>query len=193
MPSPAQSLHSRPPLTWAGVARRIRVPLSFVFGGLYCWLAHPTWLALIVGSAIVAVGLALRAAASGHIRKDRELTTTGPYAYTRNPLYLGSLLMGLGFAVASRSLWVLALLVLLGIAIYWPLVRAEERYLRANFAGFDEYARRVPRLLPRFTAAQAGGAFSGELYRRHREWQAAIGALAVAAFLIAKILWLQGR
>ncbi len=181
-------------LTWARIARRIRVPLSFLLGVLYCWLAQPTWLTLTVGFAVVALGLAIRAAASGHIRKDRELTTTGPYAYTRNPLYLGSLLMGLGFAIASRRLGVLGWLIVRGVAIYWPLVRAEERYLRANFAGFDEYARRVPRLLPRFTAATgSGGGFSAQLYRRHREWQAPLGALVVAAILIAKIIWLQHR
>ena len=179
------------PMTWARIARRIRVPLSFGLAVLYCWLAQPTWLALIAGFAIVAVGLAIRAAASGHIRKDRELTTTGPYAYTRNPLYLGSLLMGLGFAVASRSWWVLGLLVALGIAIYWPLVRAEENYLREHFQGFDDYARRVPRMFPRFSApeAVAGGGFSMRLYRRHREWQAPLGALIVATILIAKIIW----
>jgi len=186
--------NGRPGLSWARIARRIRVPLSFVVGVLYCWLAQPSWLALAIGLAVVALGLALRAAASGHIRKDRELSMTGPYAYTRNPLYLGSLLIGIGFAIASRSLWVVLALMVLLAAIYWPLIGAEEQYLRSRFPDFESYARRVPRLLPRFgVGAPASAGFSRDLYRQHREYQAVIGALVVTAILVVKIVWLQGR
>jgi protein-S-isoprenylcysteine O-methyltransferase Ste14 len=180
-------------VTWARIARRIRVPLSFVFAIAYVWLAIPTWLSLAVGMPIVAVGLALRAAAAGHVRKDRELTTSGPYAYTRNPLYLGSLIIGVGFAIAARSIWILIALLVLLLAIYWPLILAEERYLRANFSGYDEYAMRVPRLLPvlgrtRNQKLETGNAFSRELYIRHREYRAILGAVVVCAILILKIL-----
>ena len=91
--------------TWAKIARRIRVPLSFAFAILYFWLAQPTVISMLVGGAIVIPGLLVRALASGHVQKNEQLATTGPYAYTRNPLYLGSLILALGFAFAARSWW----------------------------------------------------------------------------------------
>src|ERR1700751_5187443 len=87
---------------WSRIARRIRVPLGFVSAVLYFWLARPTWRFLVFGSVLIVLGLVIRALASGHVRKNEALATTGPYAYTRNPLYLGSLLIGIGFAVAAR-------------------------------------------------------------------------------------------
>ena len=164
------------------------MPLGFVFAVVYLWLAQPNWISLIAGVAVVALGLALRAAAAGHVKKDEELTTTGPYAYTRNPLYLGSLLIAVGFAIASRSLWVALIVIALLAGIYWPVIRSEEEYLRARFPGFDDYAHRVPRLLPRFSAGPAAGNFSPVLYRKHREYNALIGALAMIGALIAKII-----
>ncbi len=88
---------------WSKIARRIRVPLGFVFAVLYFWLAKPTWRFIALGAILIIPGLLIRALASGHVRKNEALATSGPYAYTRNPLYLGSLLMGIGFAVAARS------------------------------------------------------------------------------------------
>jgi protein-S-isoprenylcysteine O-methyltransferase Ste14 len=181
--------------SWSRVARRIRVPLGFAFAVLYLWLARPTWLSMAAGAAVIICGLALRAAASGHVRKNAELTTTGPYAYTRNPLYLGSLLIAVGFAIAARSLWVVIAIVVLFFAIYLPVIRSEEDYLRATFPGFDDYARAVPRLIPRTiprtsrAADPAGGRFSPELYRKHREYNALIGAAALMLALAAKIIW----
>jgi protein-S-isoprenylcysteine O-methyltransferase Ste14 len=175
--------------SWARIARRIRVPVGFVFAAVYLWLAHPTWLSLIAGVAVAALGLALRAAAAGHVKKNTELTTTGPYAYTRNPLYLGSLLIAVGFAIASRSLWIALILIVLLAGIYWPVIRSEEEYLRAHFPEFEEYARRVPRLIPRLRAATAAaGAFSPALYRKHREYNALLGSLAMTVALICKII-----
>src|ERR687886_7025 len=91
--------------SWSRIARRIRVPLGFAFAALYLWLAHPTWLSLGLGAVIAAPGVAIRALAAGHVRKNAEITTTGPYAYTRNPLYLGSILIAIGFAVAAMNWW----------------------------------------------------------------------------------------
>ena len=176
--------------SWSRIARRIRVPLGFLFAAAYLWLAQPTWTSLTLGAAIAAAGLALRALASGHVRKDSELTTTGPYAYTRNPLYLGSTIMGVGFAVAARSLWVLIALALLFAFIYVPVIRSEEAYLRAHFAQYGDYARRVPVFLPRLRAETgAGGGFSRQLYMQHREYQALLGWAAMVAALAAKLLW----
>ena len=90
--------------SWGQIARRIRVPLGFIFAIFYLWRARPTWESLLVGAAICVPGLGLRALASGHVQKNTCLTTSGPYAFTRNPLYLGSLVLAGGFAVAGTLL-----------------------------------------------------------------------------------------
>ena len=148
-------------------------------------------------------GLVLRAAASGTVKKNRELAVTGPYAYTRNPLYLGSMMIAAGFAVALLS-WPLALLLAAGFAIiYIPVIASEERFLHDTFPGFEDYCQRVPRLIPRLTPAKAqsseadvldveaadasSGGFSFALYRKHREYNAAIGA----ALLYLSLLYLR--
>ena len=177
---------------WSRVARRIRVPLGFAFALLYFWLARPTWRSIAAGAVLIVPGLLIRALASGHVQKNEALTTSGPYAYTRNPLYLGSLLIGIGFALAARSWWVGGLLVAMFFAIYVPVIRGEERFLREKFPEFDEYARRVPRILPRITPAPSTpddpGGFSIELYLKHREWNALLGAVGIVAVLIFRIL-----
>lgn len=192
---------------WQKVARRIRVPLGFVTAAVFLVevaqnAPHPA--AIAWSLALVLPGLALRAAASGTVKKNRELTVTGPYAYTRNPLYLGSALIAAGFALALLS-WPVALLVLSGFAaIYIPVIASEERFLRATFAGFEDYCRRVPRFIPRCTAARftgeadaapgsagvtgdTAGGFSFALYLKHREYNAAIGA----ALLYLSLLYLR--
>ncbi len=177
--------------TWSRIAQRIRVPLGFLFAAVYIWLAHPTWYFIALGCVIAAPGIWLRAIAAGFVKKNRELTTTGPYAHTRNPLYLGSVIIALGFGVASRNIWVAVLIVLLFFAIYLPVIRSEEKYLAGMFPDFDEYKKSVPRLFPRLTAAgRAGrGAFSKELYLRHREYNALVGSAAMMLALALKILW----
>jgi protein-S-isoprenylcysteine O-methyltransferase Ste14 len=184
---------------WHRIARRIRVPLGFALAALFLWLARPTPLSLALSLLLVVPGLLLRGFASGHVKKNAELTTTGPYAYTRNPLYLGSILIAVGFALAARSFWIALVLVALYLAIYLPVIRTEEQYLRSAFAGFDHYAAQVPRLVPRLIrrrvlpqAAQAEpGAFSPALYRKHREYNALIGAVSMYAALILKLVLLQ--
>jgi hypothetical protein len=138
----------------------------------------------------------VRAAASGHIRKNRELATTGPYAYTRNPLYLGSILIAAGFVLAARNPWIAGAALLMFIVIYLPVIKAEEAYLRSAFPGYADYAAHVPRLLPRpvawrppgAVAAEADPGFSPELYRRHREYQAALGSVLMLGALILKMI-----
>jgi protein-S-isoprenylcysteine O-methyltransferase Ste14 len=184
-------LASAQPSGWSRIARRIRVPLGFVFAVLYFWLARPAWTSIALGAAIAAIGIAIRAAAAGHVKKNRELTTTGPYAYTRNPLYLGSMIIAFGFGIASRNWWVAVAIVVLFLAIYLPVIRSEEAFLRSEFAGFDEYCSKVPRLFPRVRAAgvTAKGAFSRELYLRHREYNAIIGAITMIAALAVKLVF----
>ena len=182
-------------LNWSKTARRIRVPLGFVFAVLYFWLARPTWRSIALGAAVIVPGLLVRALASGHVRKNEALATSGPYAYTRNPLYLGSLLIGVGFAIAARSWWVGVVLVVMFFTIYLPVIKSEEAFLREKFPEFEDYARQVPQMLPRIMPAhsEAGGApFSLGLYLKHREYNALIGALAMLAALVAKILLVKG-
>ena len=181
-------------LDWQRVARRIRIPLGFAFAVVYFWFARPTWTGIAAGATIATLGLWLRAFASGYVRKASELTTTGPYAYTRNPLYLGSVIIGAGFAVAARNWWLAAGLAAMFLVIYIPTIGFEERFLRGQFgAAFDAYCARVPRLLPRLHAEKPAtpGAFSGELYRKHREYNAAAGTVVMFAALAAKLVWLS--
>ncbi len=175
---------------WSRVARRIRVPMGFVFAVLYFWLARPAWRWLALGAVLIVPGLLIRALASGHVCKNEVLATSGPYAYTRNPLYLGSLLIGIGFAVAARSWWVGVALVVMFFAIYLPVIRGEEKFLREKFPEFEEYARRVPRMFPRITAysRESSGGFSFELYLKHREYNAALGGVAMAAALVLEMI-----
>ena len=142
---------------WQKIARRIRVPLGFVFAAVFLWLARPTWWSMLGSLALVLPGLWLRGYAAGYVRKNAELTTTGPYAYTRNPLYLGSMMIAVGFAAASGR-WVIPIVLgALFLAIYLPTIFSEEEFLRRSFAGFEAYMAKVPRLLPRLTPARMGG------------------------------------
>jgi protein-S-isoprenylcysteine O-methyltransferase Ste14 len=176
---------------WSKIARRIRVPLGFALVVFYFWLARPTWRALLLGLIGILPGLLIRALASGYVRKNEALATSGPYVYTRNPLYLGSLLIGVGFAIAARSWWIGGALVLMFLVIYVPVIRDEEAFLRQRFPEFEEYARRVPRIVPRLTGqsrldGEAAPRFSPELYMKHREYNALLGAVAMIGGLIIR-------
>jgi protein-S-isoprenylcysteine O-methyltransferase Ste14 len=172
-------------------ATRWRVPLGFLLAVAYLVFCRPTEKILIVGGVVAAAGLALRAYAAGHLTKNRQLTMSGPYACTRNPLYLGSALIGAGFAMAGGS-WVLALAgAILFAAIYWPVIRREEEHLRGEFGEvYDEYAQRVPLFLPRFRRPAGGEKFRWKQYRKNHEQEAFLGYLAVMIFLVCKI-WLR--
>ncbi|HVZ59246.1 MAG TPA: isoprenylcysteine carboxylmethyltransferase family protein [Terriglobales bacterium] len=177
---------------WSHIARRVRVPMGFVTAALYIWLARPTGPSISMGAAVALLGVGLRALASGHITKNSALTTTGPYAATRNPLYLGSIIIAIGFAIAARSLWVPAVLAALFLVIYLPVIRSEEAFLRSAFIEFDDYSRRVPRFLPRLAALpRVAEGFSSERYWRHREYNAFLGTAAMLAVLIVKLLVLR--
>jgi protein-S-isoprenylcysteine O-methyltransferase Ste14 len=186
--------------SWSRIAIHIRVPLGFIFAAAYLWFAHPTWSWIVGGAVLVVAGLAVRATAAGHIRKNEELATTGPYAYTRNPLYLGSVLIAAGFVVASRNPWIALAAVAMFVAIYIPQIKVEETYLRSAFPNYSDYAAHVPRLLPRLSpyggqrAASSDAPaprFSRELYRKHREYQAALGSVLMIGALILKMVLVQ--
>lgn len=183
---------------WQKIARRARVPLGFVVAAVFLIFARPSWRTMAWSLALTVPGLWLRGYAAGYVKKNAELTRTGPYAYTRNPLYLGSMTLAFGFAVAAGRWWLALLLVGMFLLIYWPTILSEESFLRSTFPAFEEYARRVPRLLPRLTPARLGtteggiGRFSGERYLHHREYNASIGAAALYAALILRMLVFRG-
>jgi protein-S-isoprenylcysteine O-methyltransferase Ste14 len=183
----------KPPVAWNQIARRIRVPLGFAFAAFYLWRARPTYMSLLIGALIALPGIFIRAMASGHVEKNRVLTVTGPYAFVRNPLYLGSIVIGIGFGVAARDIWVFLAIILLFFAIYRPVIRSEEEFLRSRFREYDDYARCVPSLLPHtLLFRQITNGFSCELYCKHREYNSLLGAGGMLAALVVKILWFPG-
>ena len=182
---------------WRRVAKRIRVPLGFAFSAVFLLLARPTRRSLGGSLLVVLPGLALRGYASGYVKKNAELTVSGPYAYTRNPLYLGSMLIAFGFAAGARSRLSAILLTALFAVIYVPVIQGEEQYLREHFAEFEDYARRVPRLLPwrlpEWSVAHMPGRFGAALYLKHREYNASMGVAALYCTLILRLSLAPGR
>ena len=171
--------------------QRFRVPLGFACGALVIALARPTPTLLVVGGLIAFVGLLLRAWAAGHIRKNQVLAVTGPYAHTRNPLYLGSFLLGLGFTIAAGQPIVAVLFAALLLGIYLPVMRVEARTLAEMFGEqYQSYADAVPLFLPRLKAYRGAlctvGKFDAALYMRYREYRAALGLVAAWG-----VLWLK--
>ena len=187
----AKSLTARRGGTWF---QRWRVPLGFLIAPIFVLLAKPRPWTLAIGGAIALAGVALRAWASGHLRKNDALAATGPYAYTRNPLYLGSFLIGIGFTLAAAR-WELAVLfAVLFLGIYVPVMRVESVTLEQLFGHkYRRYAQAVPMFLPRVTRyhAAADAGFDVTLYKRYREYQAALGFVAAFAILVAKAIWFR--
>lgn len=179
------------PKSYSQFAARIRVPSGFFLGGIYLIFAQPTRELLIAGAAVAFAGLLLRAASAGFLEKNQKLAASGPYRYLRNPLYLGSLLAGLGFAIAGGRWWFFLLLGFVEAAVYWPVIRQEEAHLRKLFPGeFDVYARSVPMLLPRLLPHRKiqapRGCFRWDLYWRNREYQALLAYIVIILFLLVK-------
>ena len=168
---------------------RVRAGYPVGIAAFYFARPQPKW--LFGGVALAAIGLLLRGYAAGHLRKHQQLATSGPYAYTRNPLYLGSVLLAAGFCVASDSVSSTALLAAYLIVFYPVVIRREQTELRSLYGNaFDEYASRVPPFWPRmFPAKSSGEHFSWALYRQNREYEAAIGLAVAMAILWATMLW----
>lgn len=181
----------RPPLfpkPYADTVQRLRVPSGFLLAAAFAWLAAPTPLSLAASLPLCAAGLALRAWAAGHLRKNERLTTSGPYSWLRNPLYLGTLLMAAGATVAAARPSLALLVAAIFFLVYQPVMEQEEQHLRSLFPEFDEYASRVPQLLPKPPASPHPTPFSWAQYRHNREQKALYGLLMVFAFLLARML-----
>ncbi|MGH9774610.1 MAG: methyltransferase family protein [Candidatus Acidiferrales bacterium] len=172
---------------WSRWRVRLGYPLALVF----LVLAAPTRTSLLAGGAIAALGLLIRGAAAGHLKKGQALATFGPYAYTRNPLYLGSSFLAAGFIVAAWSPVAAALVAVYFVFFYWAVMKREEADLLAGYGKqFEEYARRVPLFFPALRPAKSGSVasqgFSWVQYRRNREYQALLGACVGIV-----LLWLR--
>jgi protein-S-isoprenylcysteine O-methyltransferase Ste14 len=177
------------PKPYADRVARLRVPGGFVLLAAFLWLAHPSAESLLWGLPVSLAGLGLRAWAAGHLAKNQELATGGPYGYIRNPLYAGTLLVAAGLALAGRS-WTLAG-IFAGVfgLIYLPVIQLEEQHLRSLFPAFAEYCAQVPLLIPRGRRMLSQRRFRWALYRRNEEYQALWGWLAAVAWL----LWRAAR
>ncbi len=169
--------------SWSRAAARLRVISGFLLVAIYAWFAEPTPVSLAYGLPIALGGLLLRGWAAGHLAKNERLVTSGPYAWVRNPLYLGTALVAAGLALAERRWEPAALFAALFLLVYLPVMEAEERHLRRLFPAYAEYAARVPMLWPRRCPTSAES-FRWHLYRKNEEYQALLGFLLGAAWFI---------
>lgn len=170
---------------------RWRVPVGYPVGIAAFWFARPQMKWLLCGVGIAICGLLVRGYAAGHLRKHKQLATSGPYAFTRNPLYLGSVLLAAGFSVASHS-WISTLLLAAYLAIFYPVViqREQGELERQYGAAFVEYMSQVPVFWPRLSPAMASTErFSWPLYRQNREYEAAVGLVVAMAILWVLMVW----
>lgn len=177
-------------LAYRAWAARWRVPLGFAAAVVYLVFSQPTARSLVIGGAFALAGLFVRGFSAGHLEKNQSLAVSGPYAYTRNPLYLGSAVMGAGFTMASHS-WLIALVfVALFLLIYWPVIRREEAFLREAFGeSYRRYALETPLFFPRAARALPSPEhFRWRRYRRNREYEAALGYAGVVIFLLLKMM-----
>jgi protein-S-isoprenylcysteine O-methyltransferase Ste14 len=174
---------------------RWRVRIGYVVAAIYWLLAAPTSQSILIGAVVASLGLWIRGLASGHLRKDESLATTGPYGLTRNPLYFGSAFLAAGFVMAGHS-WAAGVIVTAYFAVfYYAVMRSEERDVRERFGvAFDEYASRVPLFVPRFPRpgqrAHPQTKFSWLQYRRNREYQALLGTIGGLAALWLR-MWIR--
>jgi protein-S-isoprenylcysteine O-methyltransferase Ste14 len=171
------------------------VPLGFLCAALFILFARPRPATLAAGAALSLVGVLVRAWASGHIRKNDALAVSGPYAYTRNPLYLGSFILGLGFTIGAGRWWLGILFAALFLGIYLPVMRVESATLAQLFGdNYRVYSEEVPLFLPRVTPYRSSDArvtFDGSLYLRYREYRAALGLLIAWGVLVFKAYYLR--
>jgi protein-S-isoprenylcysteine O-methyltransferase Ste14 len=172
------------PKPYADFVARLRVPAGFLLVAAFAWFADPSWRSLAFGVPISLAGLALRAWAAGHLAKNQQLAISGPYAYTRNPLYLGTLIVAMGLAIACRSLGLALLFAVVFVLIYLPAIMLEEQHLRELFPEYPMYASKVCLLFPGRRGSSGSERFRWSLYLKNREYEAAFGFLAGLLWLI---------
>jgi protein-S-isoprenylcysteine O-methyltransferase Ste14 len=182
-----------PELKFRDLLYRWRVRSALVFLAAVLALARPTPAWMAAGGAFALLGLGVRAWASGHIRKEKTLAVTGPYRYSRNPLYLGNFILGLGIALATNSLWAGGIF-LAYFALFYPSIILEERERMGRLfpSEYETYRRHVPLFFPTLSPARpkGQGRWSFALYRKNGEYRALIGAGVVWALFLAR--WMLG-
>lgn len=170
-------------------ASKYRVPLSFVVSVGIMLVAKPTFLSFLAGLPIALVGISLRTWSSGYIRKNKELAIAGPFAFTRNPLYLGNLMIGLGFTVMVNRLWLVGFFLLFFGIVYRALILEEETALKAKFGeSYLDYLIKVPRFFPKRSGSLVQGEFKWELVMKHQEYYAWLGTLLGMAWMLWRLL-----
>ena len=176
------------PKRYADTVARLRVPSGFLLVAAFGWFSRPSADSLWIGIPASLAGLALRAWAAGCLAKNRELATTGPYAWMRNPLYVGTLLVACGLCIASRSTGLSVLFGAVFLFIYLPVIELEEQHLREIFPEYDAYAQRVPALIPKIPTSRGkkSNPFQIGLYLNNQEYQASAGFIAGVLFLLWK-------
>ncbi|MCC6294247.1 MAG: isoprenylcysteine carboxylmethyltransferase family protein [Bryobacterales bacterium] len=176
------------PKHYADVVQRLRVPAGFALLATFLLTAGPSPLTFALGAPVSALGLLLRSWAAGHLAKNESLATSGPYALTRNPLYLGTLITALGLCLAGASPWLALLLLAIFVLVYYPVMELEEQHLRNLFPDYAAYADSVPLLFPLRAPRGPLGGFHWRQWRRNQEYKALLGFLAALLYL----LWLLG-
>jgi protein-S-isoprenylcysteine O-methyltransferase Ste14 len=177
------------PKPYSDRVAKLRVPGGFVLVAAFAWFSQPSPASLGYGIPISLLGLALRAWAAGHLAKNQTLTTSGPYRFLRNPLYIGTLLVAAGLVMAARSPMLGGVFAMVFFLIYLPVIQLEEQHLSNLFPDFAEYARQVPALLPNGQTYGNAAPFRFGLYVKNREYEALLGFLLGLAWLIGKAVW----
>ena len=178
------------PKPYADAVARLRVPSGFLIVVVFAWFSRPTALSLEIGVPISLLGLALRAWAAGCLAKNQQLATAGPYAYSRNPLYLGTLVVAAGLSIAARSASLGALFAAVFVFVYLPVIQNESEHLHHLFRDYAAYSAHVPLLLPRLSAygSKNSNPFRFALYLKNQEYNAGAGFAAGMLFLLWKLV-----
>lgn len=174
------------PKKYADVAQRLRVPAGFLLLAAFAWLSEPSAFSMLIGLPLSILGLLLRGWAAGHLAKNEQLATSGPFAYVRNPLYLGTLLSAAGLVIAAHEIWLALFFGAVFVLVYLPAIELEEQHLRTIFPGYADYAAKIQRFLPLTRWAGKQSAFSWALYRRNEEYKAMSGFLIAVGWLVWK-------
>jgi len=170
---------------------RWRVRTGFICLILAIILGRPNLPSFLAGIGICSLGLLIRSWSSGHLRKEKELAISGPYRYTRNPLYLGNFVIGIGVVIATCSWWILGIFIAYFILFYPLAIRKEKERMKELFPReYDEYKKKAPLFFPSWKPFPLAGKnkFSWKLFRKNKEWRALIGALLFWLTLAFKMI-----
>ncbi|MGH9623572.1 MAG: methyltransferase family protein [Bryobacteraceae bacterium] len=176
---------------YADFVARLRVPCGFLLLVTFAWLSRPNTASMSIGLPIAVPGLLLRGWAAGHLAKNEALATGGPYAYVRNPLYAGTLVVALGIVIACRSIPLAIVFIAVFGLVYFPVIELEEQHLRDIFPAYAQYAAHVRRFLPRAAPKTPRTRFRWKLYFKNEEYKALAGFGLAVAWLVFKCLWLR--